>query len=172
MNGFTNFLAVNYIWFIIITLILIFALVGYLVDAKEIKSGKVKKHKDTELKIIDFSTVDQSKSLGESVKNAEANSLNLDNHINNQQQVPEPAAENIEAPASPAVEENQTPPADLSVAENTELKLEQEAVSEETTAPEQPVVEEQTPPEETPTLTSGNINNIVNDEDSSSIKVV
>ena len=79
MEGFTNFLANNYIWFLIISLILLFALIGYLVDVKEIKSGKKERKQKEELKIIDFSTVDQSKSLNESIKE-EKSELNLDEY--------------------------------------------------------------------------------------------
>ena len=68
MDAFTNFLANNYVWFLIVSLILIFALIGYLVDAKEIKTGKREKKKKEELKVVDFSTVDQSKSLNDSIK--------------------------------------------------------------------------------------------------------
>lgn len=117
MNGFTNFLAVNYIWFIIITLILIFALVGYLVDAKEIKTGKVKKSKDSELKIIDFSTVDQSKSLGDSVKDNEANNLNLDNYTSDQTTAEETAQEEV---VQPVEEQNIETKTDTAVAEDTD----------------------------------------------------
>ena len=79
MEGFTSFLANNYIWFLIISLILLFALIGYLVDVKEIKSGKKDKKPEDDLKIIDFSTVDQSKSLSDSNKEKK-NELNLDEY--------------------------------------------------------------------------------------------
>ncbi|MBE6161772.1 MAG: hypothetical protein E7158_06105 [Firmicutes bacterium] len=80
MEGFTNFLANNYVWFLIITLILLFALIGYLVDLKDIKTGRVKKTKDDDLKIIDFSSIDQTKSLNQSIKEESSNSLNLDEY--------------------------------------------------------------------------------------------
>ena len=79
MEGFTSFLANNYIWFLIISLILLFALIGYLVDVKDIKTGRRDKKPKEELKIIDFSTVDQSKSLNDSIKE-EKNELNLDEY--------------------------------------------------------------------------------------------
>ena len=84
MDGLTNFLANNYIWFLIITLIMLFALIGYLVDLKDIKSGRVKNTKDDELKIIDFSTVDANKSLNQSIKDEATNSLNLDEYAKKQ----------------------------------------------------------------------------------------
>ena len=82
MDAFTNFLANNYVWFLIISLILIFALIGYLVDIEEMKNGKRQRKKKEELKVVDFSTVDQSKSLNESIKDDNANSLNLDEYAN------------------------------------------------------------------------------------------
>lgn len=81
MDAFTNFLANNYVWFLIISLILIFALIGYLVDINEMKNGKRQKKKKEELKVVDFSTVDQSKSLNESIKEDSSNSLNLDDYV-------------------------------------------------------------------------------------------
>ena len=83
MDAFTNFLANNYVWFFIISLILIFALIGYLVDSKEIKSGKKIKKQKEELKVVDFSTIDQSKSLSQSIKEENKSDLNLDEYVNN-----------------------------------------------------------------------------------------
>ena len=80
MDAFTNFLANNYVWFLIISLILIFALVGYLVDVKEIKTGKKIREKKEEVKVVDFSTVDQSKPLNQSINEDNKNSLNLDEY--------------------------------------------------------------------------------------------
>lgn len=83
MDAFTNFLANNYVWFLIISLILIFALIGYLVDSKEIKSGKKLKKQKEELKVVDFSTIDQSKSLNQSIKEENKSDLNLDEYVSN-----------------------------------------------------------------------------------------
>ena len=80
MDAFTNFLANNYVWFLIISLILIFALIGYLVDVNEMKNGKRQRKKKEEIKVVDFSTVDQSKSLNESIKDDSKNNLNLDEY--------------------------------------------------------------------------------------------
>lgn len=80
MDAFTNFLANNYVWFLIVSLILIFALIGYLVDIKEMKNGKRQRKKKEEIKVVDFSTVDQSKSLNESIRDDNTNSLNLDEY--------------------------------------------------------------------------------------------
>lgn len=80
MDAFTNFLANNYVWFLIVSLILIFALIGYLVDINEMKNGKRQRKKKEEIKVVDFSTVDQSKSLNESIKDDSKNNLNLDEY--------------------------------------------------------------------------------------------
>lgn len=42
MDTLIDFLLNNYIWFLVISLILIFALIGYLVDANTPKQGKPK----------------------------------------------------------------------------------------------------------------------------------
>lgn len=95
MDAFTNFLANNYVWFLIISLILIFALIGYLVDSKEIKSGKKIKKQKEELKLVDFSTIDQSKSLNQSIKEENKTDLNLDNYVNKTNEVNKTTEENL-----------------------------------------------------------------------------
>ena len=95
MDAFTNFLANNYVWFLIISLILIFALIGYLVDSKEIKSGKKIKKQKEELKVVDFSTIDQSKSLSQSIKEENKTDLNLDNYVNKTNEVNKTTEENL-----------------------------------------------------------------------------
>lgn len=95
MDAFTNFLANNYVWFLIISLILIFALIGYLVDSKEIKSGKKIKKQKEELKVVDFSTIDQSKSLNQSIKEENKTDLNLDNYVNKTNEVNKTTEENL-----------------------------------------------------------------------------
>lgn len=81
MDAFTGFLANNYVWFLVITLILFCALIGYLVDKRDIKNGKVRKKE--ELKVVDFTNVDNSKSLNESIKEENSGSLNLDDYQDN-----------------------------------------------------------------------------------------
>lgn len=95
MDAFTNFLANNYVWFLIISLILIFALIGYLVDSKEIKSGKKIKKQKEELKVVDFSTIDQSKSLNQSIKEENKTDLNLDNYVSKTNEVNKTTEENL-----------------------------------------------------------------------------
>ena len=95
MDAFTNFLANNYVWFLIISLILIFALIGYLVDSKEIKSGKKIKKQKEELKVVDFSTIDQSKPLNQSIKEENKANLNLDNYVSKTNEVNKTTEENL-----------------------------------------------------------------------------
>lgn len=49
MSGILNFLANNYVWFIVISLILLFALIGYLVDTKQDERFSKKIEIDKEL---------------------------------------------------------------------------------------------------------------------------
>lgn len=42
MDGLTSFLANNYLWFLIIGIVLILALIGYIVDAKNAAPEKLK----------------------------------------------------------------------------------------------------------------------------------
>ncbi len=42
MQTFIDFLVNNYLWFLIVSLILVFALIGYLVDTNEKKDKKTK----------------------------------------------------------------------------------------------------------------------------------
>ena len=46
MEALIDFLVNNYIWFLVITLILIFALIGYLVDTNEQKKDRTLASKD------------------------------------------------------------------------------------------------------------------------------
>ena len=48
MDVLVNFLLDNYIWFLIISLIIIFALIGYLVDMMNIKTRDRQQKKDKE----------------------------------------------------------------------------------------------------------------------------
>ena len=86
MDEFTNFLANNYIWFLIISLILLFALIGYLVDVKETKMGRKLRKKRVEPKIVDFSTVEEGKSLNQSLREEKTADLNLDAYVSTSQE--------------------------------------------------------------------------------------
>lgn len=63
MQTFIDFLVNNYLWFLIISLILVFALIGYLVDTSE-QSGKNKKEDVLNDSVIE-PNVEDLKSLDE-----------------------------------------------------------------------------------------------------------
>lgn len=58
MQAIVDFLANNYLWFIVISLILIFALIGYLVDTSERNS----KSNDLEEQMLDGNSLDSTSS--------------------------------------------------------------------------------------------------------------
>lgn len=49
MQGFVDFLVNNYLWFMVISIILIFALIGYLVDTGDTEKTSRKKEKVEEI---------------------------------------------------------------------------------------------------------------------------
>ena len=55
MQTFIDFLADNYLWFLIISLILIFALIGYLVDTSEKKQKEKKKNSLGNIPVLEVS---------------------------------------------------------------------------------------------------------------------
>lgn len=65
MEAFTTFLANNYFWFLIIALVLIFALIGYFVDASEQKKGisSIVKEKTPDKDMNDIAKLAGNKSL-------------------------------------------------------------------------------------------------------------
>lgn len=70
MQTFIDFLANNYLWFIIIALILVFALIGYLVDTSEKANKKVELESDS---------LEQESTIKEPIKvNEPMESLNMD----------------------------------------------------------------------------------------------
>ncbi len=79
MEAFTTFLANNYLWFLVIALILIFALIGYFVDASEQKKGvsSIVKQKPVEKDIHDLASKAANKSLNSAIN--DANNLNMQN---------------------------------------------------------------------------------------------
>lgn len=46
MQSFVDFLVNNYLWFLVISLVLVFALIGYLVDTNESKNDKLNENQD------------------------------------------------------------------------------------------------------------------------------
>ncbi len=77
MNAFQEFLSANYLWFLVISIILLFALIGYFVDQNEQKKGisKINKVKEPEVNIEDLQVLAQNKSLNNAVSDAMKNDL-------------------------------------------------------------------------------------------------
>ena len=85
MEAFTNFLANNYLWFLVVALLLLFSLIGYFVDQSEQKKGVSKFNKqDEELNLQSLASIAQNKTIN-SVLNSAANTQNnfiMDNENN------------------------------------------------------------------------------------------
>ncbi len=77
MLAFTDFLANNYLWFLVISIVLLFALIGYFVDQNEQKKGlsKIVKAKEIENNISDLAAYAQNKSLNNAVSDAIKNDM-------------------------------------------------------------------------------------------------
>lgn len=75
MEAFTTFLTNNYFWFLVIAIILIFALIGYFVDASEQKKGvsSIVKPKLAEKNINDLAKLAGNKSLNSAIYNQNNN---------------------------------------------------------------------------------------------------
>lgn len=70
MEEILDFLVNNYLWFLIISLILIFALIGYIVDSYEKKAPKLHFQKDEDVN-MNISEVTPEKSLKELIEENE-----------------------------------------------------------------------------------------------------
>lgn len=90
MTAFTTFLANNYFWFLVIAIILIFALIGYFVDASEQKKGisSIVNQKDDEKDIHDLAKAAANKSLNSAIN--DAGKIDLPNLNSNIQGPPRP----------------------------------------------------------------------------------
>lgn len=75
MEIFIDFLTNNYFWFLIITIFLIFSLIGYLVESKEQKVMNVSGgfHKEVEKSFEQLAMEAQNKTLGEAVNQTSMN---------------------------------------------------------------------------------------------------
>lgn len=84
MEVFTTFLANNYFWFLIIALVLIFALIGYFVDASEQKKGisSIVKEKTVDKDINDLAKLAGNKSLNSAIYNQDMPQLREENSNN------------------------------------------------------------------------------------------
>lgn len=72
MEAFTDFLVSNYLWFLVISILLVFSLIGYLVDQSEQKKGLSSIHKirEPELNLEELAAMAQNKSLNNAVSDA------------------------------------------------------------------------------------------------------
>lgn len=78
MEYFTDFLVSNYLWFLVTSIVLVFALIGYLVDQNEQKKGLSSinnKPKEKEVNLADLAVVAQNKSLNNAVSDVMKNSM-------------------------------------------------------------------------------------------------
>lgn len=76
MEAFTNFLANNYLWFLVIALLLLFSLIGYFVDQSEQKKGISKFNKqDEEIDLKSLVSRAQNKTIN-AVLNSSTNNFN------------------------------------------------------------------------------------------------
>lgn len=78
MEKFVNFVANNYVWFLTITIILIFALIGYIYDSKKNKSNLFRKaENELEEQVIESIKEEEEQSLNDLLKKqAVKNDLN------------------------------------------------------------------------------------------------
>ena len=85
MEAFTDFLANNYFWFLVISLFLVFALVGYLVDQSEQKKGmsRINHMPEPEMDMESLAAMAQNKSMNQAVTDAARNANNTITDVNN-----------------------------------------------------------------------------------------
>lgn len=75
MEAFTNFLANNYLWFLIIALLLLFSLIGYFVDQSEQKKGISRFDKqEKEIDLQSLASIAQNKTLNSALNFSTINS--------------------------------------------------------------------------------------------------
>ncbi len=75
MEKFSEFLVNNYIWFLVATLILLFALIGYIVDSKK-KDKEDKEIKEVKKKTKEEETKESIKDMGSKTLNDVVNNSN------------------------------------------------------------------------------------------------
>ncbi len=77
MQGFTDFLVNHYLWFLIISIILVFALIGYFVDQNEQKKGvsTINKPKEKEVDLQQLASIAQNKSINSAISEAAQKSV-------------------------------------------------------------------------------------------------
>lgn len=82
MEKLTEFVVNNYVLFLTITIILIFALIGYIYDSKKEKEDKVKKNEDEiNEQMLENLVVPEGKSLADTVMASKNNEQVPDNTV-------------------------------------------------------------------------------------------
>lgn len=80
MEAILNFLVDNYLWFLIISLILVFALIGYIVDSREKKTPTLH-FKENEDVVLETDNLPKDKSLNEMLKSGNENVESLEEQV-------------------------------------------------------------------------------------------
>ena len=79
MDKFITFVSDNYIWFLLITIFLIFALIGYIYDNKRSKTDYIKKNdalvQEEEIELP------EGKSINDLINSTENNETEIDNNV-------------------------------------------------------------------------------------------
>ena len=79
MDKFITFVSDNYIWFLVITIFLIFALIGYIYDNKRSKTDYIRKNDNlVQEEEIEFP---EDKSINDLINSTDNNETEIDNNI-------------------------------------------------------------------------------------------
>lgn len=79
MDKFITFVSDNYIWFLLITIFLIFALIGYIYDNKRSKTDYI--NKNAELVQEEEIELPEGKSINDLINSTDNNETEIDNNI-------------------------------------------------------------------------------------------
>ena len=79
MDKFITFVSDNYIWFLLITIFLIFALIGYIYDNKRSKTDYINKN----AKLVQEEEIElpEDRSINDLINSTENNETEIDNNI-------------------------------------------------------------------------------------------
>ncbi len=90
MGKIIEFIGNNYVWFLTIALLLLFALIGYIYDSKKNKANNIKKEEEDT-----SSSIEEVEELESDLSNMEVSSENIDEENTNDQPILE---DNINSP--------------------------------------------------------------------------
>lgn len=79
MDKFITFVSDNYIWFLVITIFLIFALIGYIYDNKRSKTDYIRKNDN----LVQEEEIElpEGKSINDLINSTDNNETEIDNNI-------------------------------------------------------------------------------------------